>query len=129
MKNTKIIFWITTSLIFLMEGLMPLIFFQSEERKLSMEHLQYPMYFGNALVVFKILGALALILPVVPRRIKEWAYAGFAFDFLFASISSTAIDGINFQSFFPLLFIAVLLTSYSCYYKLKTSIPVTDLKQ
>jgi hypothetical protein len=112
-----------------MEGVMPLVFFNSETSKEGITHLQYPMYFGNALVVFKVLGALALILPMVPKRIKEWAYAGFTFNFIYASISHFAIDGLKFESVFPLIFIAVLWVSYVCYYKLKTNIPVLDLKQ
>jgi hypothetical protein len=127
MKSTKITYWITTSLIFLMEGVMPALFFHSEASKQGIGHLQYPMYFGDALAVFKVLGALALILPMVPARIKEWAYAGFAFNFLFASISHFAIDGMDFQSFFPLIFLVILIISYRCYYKLKANIPVSDL--
>ena len=49
--------------------------------KEGIRHLGYPEYFGNTLVVFKILGVLAVIIPQVPKRIKEWACAGIAFDF------------------------------------------------
>lgn len=128
MKSTKIIFWITTSLIFIMEGLLPAFTSQTELAKEGIRHLGYPAYFGNALLVFKVLGALALIIPAVPRRIKEWAYAGFAFDFIFAGISHFAVDGMNFQSFFPLIFLVILKISYACYYKLFTNIPVMDFK-
>ncbi|WET01847.1 DoxX family protein [Flavobacterium sp. YJ01] len=119
MKTTKIIFWTTTILIFLFEGVMPALTSQSEMAKEGIRHLGYPEYFGNALVVFKILGVLALIIPQVPGRIKEWAYAGFAFDFIFASISHFAVDGINFQSFFPLIVLAVLVASYITYHKIQ----------
>jgi hypothetical protein len=127
MKSAKITFWITTGLLFLMEGVMPVVFFHSEQSKQGIAHLQYPLYFGDAMVVFKVLGALALILPMIPARIKEWAYAGFAFNFLFASISHFAVDGMNFNGFFPLIFLVILFTSYRCYYKLKTNVPVSDL--
>jgi hypothetical protein len=118
MKKMKIIYWITTSLVFLMEGVLPALTSQTEVAKEGIRHLQYPGYFGNALVVFKVLGSLTLIIPQVPKRIKEWAYAGFAFDFIFASISHFAVDGMNFQSFFPLIFLAILAVSYYCYHKL-----------
>jgi hypothetical protein len=68
-----------------------------------------------------VLGALVLIIPKVPKRIKEWAYAGFGFDFIFASISHIAIDGIDFQSFFPLLFLGILMVSYYSFHKLSTT--------
>jgi len=119
MRKIKIIYWITTSLIFLMEGVLPALTSQTEAAKEGIRHLQYPEYFGNALVVFKVLGSLALIIPHVSKRFKEWVYAGFAFDFIFASISHFAIDGMNFQSFFPLIFLGILAASYYCYHKLK----------
>jgi uncharacterized membrane protein YphA (DoxX/SURF4 family) len=118
MKKTKIIFWVTTIIIFLMEGVMSALTSQTELAKEGIRHLGYPPYFGNALVIFKVLGALALIIPQIPKRIKEWAYAGFAFDFIFASISHGAIDGLNFQTFFPLIFLALLVISYISYHKL-----------
>lgn len=80
-------------------------------------HLGYPAYFGNALVVFKVLGALSLGIPQVPKRLKEFAYAGFTFNFLFESISHFAVDGIGFQSFFPLIFLVILWISYTYYNK------------
>jgi hypothetical protein len=118
MKNQKIIFWVTTTLIFLFEGVMPALTSQTELAKEGIRHLGYPEYFGNALVVFKILGTLSLMIPQVPGRIKEWAYAGFTFNFLFASISHFAVDGMNFQSFFPLIVLAVLVASYRSFHKL-----------
>jgi len=119
MKKAKIIFWTTTILIFLFEGVMPALTSQTEMAKEGLRHLGYPEYFGNALVVFKILGVLSLVIPQVPNRVKEWAYAGFAFDFIFASISHFAVDGVNFQGFFPLIVLAVLMTSYVYHHKIQ----------
>jgi len=119
MKKDKIIFWVATILIFLFEGVMPALTSQTELAKEGTRHLGYPEYFGNALVVFKVLGTLILIIPQVPSRVKEWAYAGFAFDFIFACISHVAVDGWVPLSFFPLLVLAVLIVSYVYYHKLK----------
>jgi hypothetical protein len=118
MRRNKIVFWVTTGLVFIMEGLIPAFTSQTELAKEGIRHLGYPEYFGNALVVFKILGALSLIIPQVPKRIKEWAYGGFAFDFIFASISHFAVDGMNFQSFLPLLILGILVVSYIYFHKL-----------
>lgn len=118
MKKTKIIFWIATGFIFLFEGVLPVLTFQTEMAKEGIRHLGYPIYFGNAFVVFKALGALALIIPQIPRRIKEWAYAGFAFDFIFACISNWAVDGFGGQALFPLVVLAILVTSYIFYNKI-----------
>jgi hypothetical protein len=119
MKKAKIIFWITTIIIFLFEGVMPALTSQTELAKEGIKHLGYPEYFGNALVVFKILGVLVLVIPQVPNRVKEWAYAGFAFDFIFASISHFSVDGIDFQSFFPLIFLVILIISYVYHHKIE----------
>ncbi len=119
MKKTKIIYWVTTGIIFLLEGVMPALTSQTELAKEGIRHLGYPQYFGNAFVVFKILGALALVIPKIPNRIKEWAYAGFAFDFIFASISHWAVDGFGGQTLFPLFVFAILITSYIFHEKLK----------
>lgn len=121
MKKEKILFWTSTTIIALFEGLMPALTSQTELAKEGIRHLGYPEYFGNALVVFKVLGVLTLILPQAPKRIKEWAYAGFTFDFLFATISHGSVDGINGQTFFPLVVLAILMVSYFYYHKLNSS--------
>jgi len=121
MKKDKIIYWITTIIIVLFEGVMPALTSQTELAKEGIRHLGYPEYFGNALVIFKILGVLALVIPQVSKRLKEWAYAGFAFDFLFATISHGSVDGINGQTFFPLVVLGVLAVSYIYYHKLNSN--------
>ena len=119
MKTTKITFWVTTTLIFLFEGVMPALTSQSEMAKESLEHLGYPAYFGIAIAVFKVLGTLALMIPQVPKTLKEWAYAGFVFDFLFAAISHAAVDGIGMEAIFPFIILAVLMISYRSYHQLQ----------
>ncbi len=120
MKKYKVYFWISTGFIFLMEGVIPALTSQTELAKAGISHLGYPQYFGNALVIFKVLGVLALVIPNLPKRIKECAYAGFIFDFLFASISHGVVDGINFQTFLPLIVLLILMVSYINYNRLYT---------
>ena len=122
MKSIKITYWTSTIIIFFMEGVMPAITMQSAMAKEGMKHLGYPDYFGPMLTAFKVIGALALILPQVPKRVKEWAYAGFAFDFIAASISIGAVDGVSAVTFFPILILAILITSYITFHKLQNPI-------
>jgi hypothetical protein len=119
MKKDKIIYWSTTILIFLFEGVMPALTSQTELAKEGISHLGYPLYFGNALVVFKVLGTLLLIIPAIPKKLKELAYAGFIFDFVFASISHFAVDGLGYEGFVPLVVLAILMVSYTYYQKLQ----------
>ena len=118
MKKDKMIYWITTSIVFIMEGVIPALTSQTALAKEGIKHLQYPIYFGNALVIFKVLGALMLIIPQVPKIIKELTYAGFIFIFLFASISHFAVDGFGFPGILPLIFLGILMVSYKFYHKL-----------
>lgn len=108
----------TTSIIFLFEGLMPALTSHTEAAKQGIAHLGYPAYFPTLLLFFKLPGALSLILPMVPARVKEWAYAGFAFSFLAASGSYIATDGVNGFAVFPLIILALLIVSYLCGHKL-----------
>jgi hypothetical protein len=116
-KKYNIIYWISTGFIFLFEGVMPALTSQTEMAKEGIRHLGYPDYFGVALTVFKVVGALILILPQAKGRIKEWAYAGFTFDFFFATISYIAVDGFGFFAIFPMIILLVLAFSYWSYHK------------
>ena len=119
MKTNKIIYWITTGIIFLFEGVMPALTANSELAKEGIRHLGYPEYFGVMFVFFKVAGALALIIPQIPNRIKEWAYAGFAIDFISALVSLLVVDGPKPMSFFPLVAFVILVLSYANYQKLR----------
>lgn len=121
MKKDKIIYWTATAIIVLFEGVMPALTSHTELAKEGIRHLGYPEYFGNALVIFKIVGVLALIIPQVSKRVKEWAYAGFSFNFIFATISHGAVDGINGRTFFPLIVFGILALSYIYYHKLNSN--------
>lgn len=117
MKKTNLIFWVATGAIFLFQGVMPALTSQSELAKEGIRSLGYPDYFGVMLTVFKVLGAIVLIMPKAPARLKEWAYAGFAFDFIAAFVSHWAVNGLNSLSFFPLIVLGVLAVSYVYYHK------------
>jgi uncharacterized membrane protein YphA (DoxX/SURF4 family) len=117
MKKYNIIYWISTGIMFLFEGVMPAFTSQSEMAKQGISHLGYPPYFGVALAIFKVLGAIVLILPQAKGRIKEWAYAGFTFNILFAIISNTVVDGFGAGTIFPIIIGLILALSYWSYHK------------
>ena len=118
MKTTKIIYWTTTILIVLFDGLIPALTSNTELARQGISHLQYPDYFRVMLTFFKVAGALALILPFIKGRYKEWAYAGFGIDFICAAISHWVVDGFGALAIVPLAAFAVLATSYVFYNKL-----------
>jgi uncharacterized membrane protein YphA (DoxX/SURF4 family) len=118
MKATKIVFWATTGLLFLTQGLMPVLTANANNTKEAISHLGYPIYFVLMLAIFKLLGGIALIIPQIPLRIKEWAYAGFAIDFIAAFVSIAIIDGMKAITLFPLVALLILIISYRSYYKI-----------
>ncbi len=63
------------------------------------------------------------MLPKFPLRMKEWAYAGFGFDFIFAGISLAVVDGMNAMVFFPVFTMIILGISYFYYNKLYVTKP------
>ena len=62
-KTTKIIYWTTTGIIFLFEGVMPALTSHTALAVEGIRHLGYPDYFRVMLTIFKVVGALALVLP------------------------------------------------------------------
>ncbi len=118
LKTAKILYWISTSIIALF--IIPGIFFLNTKMAIDgIQHLGLPYWFHIELGIGKFIGAVLLILPFTPKRIKEWAYVGLGIDFLSATIGLVAVDGAKGGSFAPLVFFAILLVSYICYHKIK----------
>ncbi len=118
MKTTKVIYTASTILIFLFDGFMPALTSNTELAKQGISRLGYPDYFRVMLTIFKVLGALVLIIPAVKGRLKEWAYAGFAFNFICATASHWVVDGFGTQTLFPLVILGILIASYISYHKI-----------
>jgi hypothetical protein len=117
MKTTKIIYWVSTGLLALF--VLPGIFFLNSPMALEgTGHLGIPHWFHIELGIGKFIGALILILPMIPKRIKEWAYVAFGIDMISATIGHVSVDGPLPMSFEPLIFFAILVTSYICYHKI-----------
>ena len=117
-KTIKIVYWITTGLLALF--ILPGIFFLNSQMALEgTRHLGIPYWFHMELGIAKFIGGLILILPMIPMRIKEWAYVAFGIDFLSATIGHVAVDGFILSSFEPLIVFVLLVVSYVCYHKMK----------
>jgi hypothetical protein len=59
----------------------------SGTRVVEFTHLGFPNYFRIELTAAKVIGALALLIPQVPARIKEWIYVCFGVVLLSAAIA------------------------------------------
>jgi hypothetical protein len=95
-KTKTIVYWTVTAL-FCLE--MSFTAYNELASPLVVEvfaRLGFPSHaFRVELSVAKILGVLALLLPLVPARLKEWAYAGFAINLVSALIAHFSVgDGL-----------------------------------
>ena len=73
----------------------------------AMRQLGYPVYIMDITGAAKILGALVLLQSKF-RTLKEWAFAGFAIDFLGAA-ASVAFAGMGFAATLPALVMTAVL--------------------
>lgn len=114
MKKQKIIFWTATIIIFLWEGLMPLgtLLFAPEYANAGTKPLGYPDYFAYSLIICKVLGSTALIIPRLNPKLKEWAYAGLTFNLVFAVISHIVVDKNIGFILMPIVVGVILAVSY-----------------
>jgi DoxX-like family len=106
-------FWTTTTFgptSFVIGGALALT--QSPDVTAALHHLGYPAYFALMLGSWKLLGAIVITVPGLPR-LKEWAYAGFVFD-LTAAAYSHAMSGDGASDILaPLGFLALVLASWA----------------
>ena len=107
----RVVYWIATGVaaaLFVLPGVANLV--RVPHIAHDMAHLGYPDYFMSILGGWKLLAAIAILLPGFPR-LKEWAYAGMIFDLTGAVISRAVVgDGIV-PVLIPLGIAAVVLTS------------------
>jgi uncharacterized membrane protein YphA (DoxX/SURF4 family) len=77
--------------------------------------LGYPLYFVTILGIWKVLGAIAILVPGFPR-LKEWAYAGILFDLTGAAASSAAVGVYGAYAFHilaPLILAGLTVASWA----------------
>jgi hypothetical protein len=99
-KAKNIAYWTTTGLIAFFiggGGVAQLAQFQGNPHGV-VPVLGYPMYFFAILGFWKVLGAIAILVPRFPR-LKEWAYAGIFFDLTGAASSCAAVGGYGAYAF------------------------------
>jgi hypothetical protein len=117
MKTTKIIYWVTTIIICLFAT--TAIFMNSEMAIKGAEHLAIPRYLGLEVSIGQLIGLVLLIVPAVPARFKEWAYVGFGIMYLSALNAHIAVGDPISNIIMPIVFFALLLTSYLSFHKLR----------
>jgi uncharacterized membrane protein YphA (DoxX/SURF4 family) len=110
-KARTIAYWIATILgpaSFVIGGYLHLT--RDPQVMATLAHLGYPAYFATIMGIWKLLGAIAIVMPGFPR-VKEWAYAGFFFDLTGAAATRAFVgDGVA-DILAPLVFLALVMAS------------------
>jgi DoxX-like family len=121
LKRAQVIYWTATAIVC---GVMVFsaINFNLQNpvgpMKGAFTHLGFPDYFRIELTVAKALGVFALLMPGVPTKVREFAYAGFAITLISASTAHSS-SGDSFPFIIdPLLFLGALIVSYVYFYKI-----------
>lgn len=117
MNRRKLFYWIITVL---MSFFMLFAAWFAETHQYDFTtRMGFPAYFRVELSIAKVIGAIVLLIPVVPARVKEWVYVGFSICMISAIIakccSGYAVGEIA-QPVFSLiiyLVLAVLLQRFS----------------
>ena len=130
-RRDKIVYWISTGIVCAVMVFSIINFIFNDHfpfpngKEGAFAHLGLPRYFKIELTVAKILGVLALSIPNVPRKIKEFAYFGFAITLVSASIAHFSRGDARLSVLFvidPLIFLVILIVSYSYFQKTDTRI-------
>ena len=115
-KAKSVAYWTTTVLVACFVGsggVAQLLQFQHNAHGV-VPVLGYPMYFFAILGLWKVLGAVAIVIPRFPR-LKEWAYAGIVFDLTGAAASCAAVGVYGVYAFHilaPLILAALTVASW-----------------
>ena len=112
LKKNKILYWLFTlpfALMMLGAAIAYLMNVQAIVETIA--HLGYPPYFLKILGVAKLLGVIGIVWGRF-YTLKEWAYAGFTFDFA-AAFASHLFSGDPFlEAMEPVMAFGILMGSY-----------------
>ena len=112
--NAKsIAYWVATGLVAFLVGSGGLAYaLQVPDVVQGVVVLGFPVYFVVLIGVWKVLGSMAILAPRLPL-LKEWAYAGLAFELTGAAAASFATAAGPWHVAAPLSIVALLAVSWA----------------
>jgi len=119
MKKTNILYWVFTGLFAAAMLFSSVGNVMVDENSVQFINgmLQFPKYMIPFLGVAKVLGVIGILLPGLPRWIKEWAYAGLFLDLVGATYAVISIIGFQVQQIGMLMFFIPGIVSYVYFHK------------
>jgi uncharacterized membrane protein YphA (DoxX/SURF4 family) len=107
----KVAYWSTTGLLAALSLFAAFSYLSGNEQAVEgFARVGYPQQLRILLGIAKPLGAIALLIPGWPR-LKEWAYAGFTFAWIAASIAHYLANEKS-EAVVPLVLLVLLAVSY-----------------
>jgi uncharacterized membrane protein YphA (DoxX/SURF4 family) len=107
----KVAYWAITGLLAAMSGFAAFAYLSgAPEAVEGFRHAGYPQHLRVLLGIAKLLGAIALLVPGFPT-LKEWAYAGFTFAWIAATVAHY-VAGDGPAALMPPLLLVFLAVSY-----------------
>ncbi|HEX3986018.1 MAG TPA: DoxX family protein [Acidobacteriaceae bacterium] len=104
-RAMRVLFWVITA-IFCLEMCFTAYFELLPQGAQAFARLGFPnSFFRFELSLAKLVGVAVLLVPMIPARLKEWAYAGFAINLVSAMIAHASISDR------PLAFVPSTLTA------------------
>ncbi|MDN5286107.1 MAG: DoxX family protein [Mucilaginibacter sp.] len=85
MKNKQLYYWLLTG--FMSFYMLFAAWFAETHQADFTGRMGFPAYFRIELTTAKILGAIVLLFPQTPQRIREWVYVGFCICMISAFIA------------------------------------------
>jgi hypothetical protein len=118
MNKTKTLYWIFTALFSaaMTFTAVPDVMLSADAVTFMKDHLGFPNYFTFFIGIAKILGSIVILIPGL-KTLKEWAYAGLAFDLAGAIYSVISVDGLQPQMLIMLIWVVLFVLSYVFYRK------------
>lgn len=109
--SRKITYWGATGLVVTMALLGAFSYLTTTPEAVdNFRHVGYPQQLRVLLGIAKLAGAIALLLPRLPT-LKEWAYAGFTFTWIAATVAHYLADD-GFVTLMPVVLLGSLAVSY-----------------
>ena len=107
----KVAYWGTTVVVAALSVFAAFVYLSGGPQAVQgFAHVGYPQQLRILLGIAKLLGAIALLVPGIPK-LKEWAYAGFTFTWIAAFVAHY-LAGDGAESIMPLVLLVLLFVSY-----------------
>jgi len=107
----KVAYWASTGVLSALSLFAAFAYLSGSQQAVDgFAHVGYPQQLRVLLGIAKLLGAITLLVPGLPK-LKEWAYAGFGFAWIAATVAHY-LAGDGPKALMPVVLLVLLAVSY-----------------